>query len=518
MKKIVFALMIIGCTLPLTTRASHFAGAEIWYEYTGNGTNHKYRVWLHFYRDVSGITAPANPSLCITSTCSQFSSFNATFTFAPFSVQNPCGPTSPETDTCLGSKPGSILTPGLTLCADGNSGGVLVQTEIHRYYADITLPGACSSWIFSFSENARNANDNLVNAGTFYTEAVLNNSIGNDNSPEFRSPAIRAFCMNTPTIWKHKAIDKDGDSLYYSLAEALTGTCPNPSFLGYKGAYSKTQPIQTTSGILMDHSNGTLLFTPSSTQVVVVKVKVESYRYDNALALWMANGYSTRDVQIPIIGTCSVSATTWGLDARPDTLLQLFCGDTSIGLKTTKPYFTNTLAGDATDFAIINSKGVLLPLVKATVIDPNNDGESTELKLNFHQALSYNDTLMLYMRTGSDGNRLVNVCGIESTPDTVMYYVDDCVDTSNNSALGETALTEFSLFPNPATTQLTLSFANASSQRTVQVFDNRGQLVFSAEAAWRESKLNIAHLPPGLYLVRSTEPTATETRRFLKTH
>ncbi len=515
MKKLLFLLIVIGSTLPFATKASHMAGAEIWYEYTGDSLNpYNYRIWLQFYRDVSGIQAPTNPALCITNAC-LLPPVSGSFTMAPFVLQYPCNPSNPGTDTCYG-QPGAIRIPANSECVDITSGGTYVQTEIYRYYADVTLTGQCGQWTFSFHENARNSNDNLSTPGTLLTEAKLNNLLGPDNSPVFKTSAIRSFCINSPSLWKHRAEDQDGDSLYYSLAQPLEGDCFGSSPEGYKPGYSITQPISTTNGLTMDHSNGTLLFTPSQPEVVVVKVAVTSYRYDPLLQIWIPNGYITRDVETSIMSACSSTSLNWGLEAQPDSLIQLFCGDSTITLRTTMRYLAATLAEDASDFAIINSDSNLLPIVEAAAIGTNGNGESHEILLRLHQPVSYNDTLVLISRTGTDGNTLTSVCGIDyASLDTVGFYVSDCLDTTT-SALRENQFSTFEIYPNPARSEITLTYANASSKRRVSILSSSGQLILSQTAALKEVQLDIVQLPPGVYLLQSSDDSSTEVRRFIK--
>ncbi|MDZ7845489.1 MAG: hypothetical protein U5L96_01185 [Owenweeksia sp.] len=304
MKK--FSLLFCLIFISFGLLGSHMAGGEIWYEYTGDANNpYKYRVWLQFYRDVTGIAAPMNEEISVKSSC--FPDQCVNLIYAPFTLE-------PGSDTAYGSVAGSILTPDLEECVDVNSGGTFVQTEVYRFYADVTLDGTCHDWTFGFNENARNPNSNLTGAGTFYIEAQLNNTLGPNSGPVFVNPAAKSFCVGSPFVWSQAAVEPDGDSLYFDFGSPLTSAdaCPtNPNPMQFAAGYSKTQPMVTSSGISINHGKGTFRFTPSQPEVDVINVTVTEYRWDSLSGQYLVNGTSVRDLQVPIMEPMQGFSRSW---------------------------------------------------------------------------------------------------------------------------------------------------------------------------------------------------------------
>jgi len=76
------------------------------------------------------------------------------------------------------------------------------------------------------------------------------------------------------------------------------------------------------------------------------------------------------------------------------------------------------------------------------------------------------------------------------------------------------AAAELSLYPNPATDALHLSFSSGAELKSVEVFDVRG-----AKASVRylgNGELSVSGLAPGLYLLRASDGQHTFTKHFAK--
>ena len=71
------------------------------------------------------------------------------------------------------------------------------------------------------------------------------------------------------------------------------------------------------------------------------------------------------------------------------------------------------------------------------------------------------------------------------------------------------------LYPNPATSQLTLRVAGARGAQ-VEILNALGQTVARSTVANDQTALSVAALPAGLYGVRLTTQEGTATRRFVK--
>jgi beta-glucanase (GH16 family) len=86
--------------------------------------------------------------------------------------------------------------------------------------------------------------------------------------------------------------------------------------------------------------------------------------------------------------------------------------------------------------------------------------------------------------------------------------------TVNRDVLNQAQEKEFSFFPNPATTELTLSDL-PSERRRVQIMNTNGVEVFDGEVS--EGKVNIEALTPGVYTISSTQKNGKRVvKRFVK--
>ena len=100
MKKFYLALFLLTFAFKLSY-GSHASGADLTYDYLGNG---QYRIVLKFYRDCSGISAPTSPIIDINSASCGVST-SLTLTQQSFQEVTPLCPTA--TSTCNGGS-----TPG----------------------------------------------------------------------------------------------------------------------------------------------------------------------------------------------------------------------------------------------------------------------------------------------------------------------------------------------------------------------------------------------------------------------
>ena len=126
-----FILLFIQATNE--TYASHAQSADITYQCLGGS---QYRINLSFYRDCAGVAAPNTATINLASvSCAQ--NLNLTL--------NQIAGTGIE------------VSP---ICASLNSqctGGAYPGVQEYKYTGVITLPAACTDWVFSFSLCCRNA-------------------------------------------------------------------------------------------------------------------------------------------------------------------------------------------------------------------------------------------------------------------------------------------------------------------------------------------------------------------------
>lgn len=269
MRRILSTIFLIG-TLAGTARATHISGGEIYWDCLGNN---QYQITLIVYRDCFGVQLNNN--------------FDVNF-------DSPCGNFTQTVNTPNGVELSQLCDQQLpnSTCNGGNLPGI----EQYTYTTTVTLP-PCNAWTISWSlanRNAAIANLQNPNNTQMYEQAVLDNSSGVcEDSPQFTSIASPYVCQNYPVTYSLGAYDPEGDSLTYTLINAMDqGGVP----IAYVPPYSATQPI---TGLTIDAQTGLLSFTPTLAGNWVVVVEVNSY---DSLGNWL--GSVMRDMQF-VVYPCS---------------------------------------------------------------------------------------------------------------------------------------------------------------------------------------------------------------------
>ncbi len=459
MRKITLLVVLASCLLmALPSQASHVAGAEIQYKYIGDSTGipRHYLVILKLYRDISGIGIGPNENVTVTSSCWGNLNINMVRT-------NPPGvPVHPD---------GGILTPDLDECVSSNAPGFVTITQ-HIFRGTVTLPSNCPDIRFRWDLCCRNgAITNLVApAGqSTYIEAFLNNMNGQNTSPQFVTPAAKAFCTNNYFVWSQASIEPNGDSVFYELAPAQTVGGGGGVNINYAAGYNAQQPLTTafgTGGIQTDTKTGTFAFTTGAIQeVCVLVVLVKEFRFNVALATWEFVGSSVRDMQVVIAGQCKssvqngpkidISAAGFGRDTidsgwrgtlagvkiANDSIVDpnspngysyivptigYNCADSTISLTFDVDLQCTSISPDGSEFRVIGPDSIPRPVIGVEA----NCGftfQTRFIRLKLYRPLTVNGYYTLYIKEGNDGNTLMNKCGFPLQEFyTMLIKVDNC--------------------------------------------------------------------------------------------
>ena len=297
--KVIVCLIIAFIQTNTEAYASHAQGGDLTYTCLGGN---QYRLRLAFYRDCSGTNAPNNVSIDITSaSCNQ--SFTTTLNAIPGTGQD-------VTPICP-----SLLT----VCNGGTNPGV--QEWI--YEGTITLPQACTDWIFSFTLCCRNAAINtIVNPGgqNIYIETHLNNVAAPcNNSPTFSNIPVPFICSGQTYCFNHGAVDPDGDSLAYSMIDPLSA--PNTP-VTYNAPYSAVQPLQSSPLVSFNNITGDICMNPTQIIVTVMAVRVEEWRSGVMI------GSVVRDIQLRTISCTNNLPTITGINGGNNYSASVCVGNT----------------------------------------------------------------------------------------------------------------------------------------------------------------------------------------------
>lgn len=275
MKKITLLFILsIGIFFTNSVKASHIAGGDL--SYTCLGGN-QYQLNLNLFVDCLGFDPGATQTITCTSTCGGSATVS-------LNVTNPGG--TEISQLC----PAQI---GNSTC----SGGTLPGMWVFNFTGVVTLAPPCDTWTLDWEVCCRNgAIVNLVTPASqsSYIQATINSATDScNNSPYFTSQPIPYVCQGQLVNYNYGVIEADGDSLYYSLINAMGA---GGTLLAYSPGYSAAVPIP---GITIDPMTGLLSFTPMTLGNFVVVVLVQEYDAAGNLI-----GTVMRDIQF-IVQSCA---------------------------------------------------------------------------------------------------------------------------------------------------------------------------------------------------------------------
>ncbi|MDX2002457.1 MAG: hypothetical protein SFW35_08490, partial [Chitinophagales bacterium] len=297
-KKYVFVLCVsLLIFFAPSAFASHAVGIDLTYSCLGGN---QYEFTVNFYRDCAGIGAPTVATISISSAS--------------------CGISTSVDLPLISSQEVSAICPA----QQGNStcnGGSLPGIEQYVYRGTYTFPAQCSDWVIGYTMCCRNSaitNLQSPDSRNIYVQANLNNTAGLcNNSPFFTSLPVPYLCSGQPFFYNHGAVDLDGDSLVYTLVNALDGPGVN---IPYNGGRTPTSPLNTTGPFGFDTQTGQMSFTPSGTQQAVVTVLVQEYR--NGVLI----GSTIRDLQLVVINCTNNLPTATGIDGSGNFSVSICAG------------------------------------------------------------------------------------------------------------------------------------------------------------------------------------------------
>jgi gliding motility-associated-like protein len=255
--------------------ASHAQSADLTYKCLGGS---QYQISLSFYRDCAGVAAPTTVSINVASaSCAQ--NLNVTLNQIPGT----------------GIEVSPICASLTTTC----SGGVYPGVQQYKYTGIVTLPAACTDWVFSFSLCCRNASIGTIltpSSDNIYIEAHLDNlDFPCSSSPTFSNPPVPFVCVGQPYCYNNGAVDPDGDSLSYTLITPETGPGTTVTYIA---PYTASQPLSSMPAVTFNNVTGDICMTPTALQVTVFAILVQKWRGE------MLVGSVMRDIQLRTM-TCT---------------------------------------------------------------------------------------------------------------------------------------------------------------------------------------------------------------------
>ena len=421
MRKIyLVALVLLVSLIGFKVEASHMAGFRITYECIAP---EQYRVSMIVFRDCSGVGfGNRTVQIGFYNNCvSDGDCPDGTFT----AYRTP-GTGLPVDDECVDLPP--------TTCFGGNRFGLESYEFEGIFEVPRATPDSCQDWWFYWSQATccRNPSATLAATGTPYVSAYLNNSsVVNpcNNSSISDLPYVPAFCPNDPVCLVTNFFDPDGDSLAFHWARAAAyggfgGRVCEGDSIAYRAPYQPHAPGASSTPWVLDPKTGTICWTPSQVETVVIVTRVEEWR-GNVLTGWTWLDLQVRVEQDPIICTQS-KIPTYDLDT-----LFLSCGDTILEFDLTTNVHCSTVSPDASEWRLFSKEtGQAVSIDSCWILNCNVlTNVSPEFRIEIYEPLISNGIYYLYPKKGIDGNTFGNQCSKGMNEyDTLIIKVENCYE------------------------------------------------------------------------------------------
>ena len=404
---------------------------------------------------------------------------------------------------------------GVSFMNQVNCGDTLLKDSmklVAYYYRDtVDLQGTCSDFKFVYHQCCRDSSiDNISSPSNteFYLGASLNNTIGPNGSIYFPYAPNCIFYKGVESHVYKVGVEPDGDSVLYQYVSAKDF---NGASVNYLPGFTPGNPIASSTSMQPNAWPSNTL--PTVAGEFVVTYEAVEYRYSSALLMWFEISRSMREMIYFVKDTFPdyVVPNAFGGKNVIDTIRNVYCQDSTISFRV-DDFWTSSLMEDASDFRLIGVDSLIKPIVKAGVYW-SYGGVSDSIWLKLHRPLSKNDTVFILLKKGSDGNSLVNLCGVEfPTLDTGVLIIQDCQYTGAD----EYSTPQFSLYPNPSKDKVTLEFEAGETPESITIYNLQGKEMEHEIMPSLKTELNISSFPKGMYLIKVSSGNNFSTQLFQK--
>jgi hypothetical protein len=176
----------------------------------------------------------------------------------------------------------------------------------------------------------------------------------------------------------------------------------------------------------------------------------------------------------------------------------------------TQPVNQNVLAGNNAQFGVIVSSGT------ASYQWQQNSGTGYSNLSDFGQYSGVTTNTLTVSNVNSSQNNygyrcIINDGGCLDTTTIALLTVN------NNVGMNEASISTFSIYPNPANENITISLSKPANNVAIEVYDMYGKLLMAeVSKSGKQIDLSIADLSSGTYLLRVIDQGKTHKQLFVK--
>jgi hypothetical protein len=450
--------------------ASHALGADLTYKCLGPGPtpgSYTYKFTYTFYRDCSGIPAPAAPDMVIT---------------------NSCGYSVPTVNLIPAIGSPIQISPVCSTASSTCNGGVYLGIQEWIYEVTVTLPGLCHDWTFSHSESARNTAITTLapgGSGNLFVYSILNNT-GDSciDSPVFLNRPAISLCTGQYFCFNNSTVSTPGDSLSFQLITPRTGPLPADT-VSFLPGYSTTQPLISNPPMTFDSQTGIFCLSPTQPDVSVLSILTRVFRNGNLIT------QVERDLQIMATTCANTIPELTGINGFPGNSFTACRGKQNC-------FFISSFDPDVSDITSITWDHAI-PGATLTSL-----GSSRDTAI-FCWTPSATDTLSSpYIFTATVRDNSCPYNGLR----VFTYYVTVDPDSTCiplNTFSPSNKINSLKFFPNPVRNVAYIEIDKDfpfSENYELQVLNLLGEIVFRSTVSEKTFKLNLENLTPGLYFFR----------------
>ena len=378
--------LVLALFLSVSLSASHLLTGHFSFEHQSTGTNTStYKVTLHLYRDLNGISLP-------TSTTIYYKKLNQTTASSVTLSQNSSNSYN-LTANCGSTFGVGVVSYEGTVTVDNNSG-------YDFYYSTCCRPPSISNLSSPSSQS------------TYITSILVTGKPAirsYNNSPPIQ-PGISTAYVNNTFPYEICQADPDGDSLSFQIVPAKSAATTN---IPYATGYSNANPLGAGNTVAIDTANRLIVVNSGIQQNSVVNVKIIEWSKDTT-GTYKIMGVTEREILFNIV-------------AAPATTPSNIAATGAMGLYGTQDILVST--ADPVFPTSANFDSVQVQLFDGTGSSANKVVGSSPMSSSY-QAFTFktSDSLqpgpytLVFALNPSDSAAITGLCG-KRLIDTISFFV-----------------------------------------------------------------------------------------------